>query len=57
VEAFARLIELLGALQSGPTRTGEELADRLGATLRTMRRNIERLRDAGYQIDAAPQSL
>jgi len=57
VDAFARLIEQLGALQSAPTRTGDELADRLGATWRTVRRDIGRLRDAGYQIVAALQSL
>lgn len=52
--SFAGLIELLGLLQSAPSRTGEELAAELGVTLRTIRRYVGRLRAAGFQVEAAP---
>jgi predicted DNA-binding transcriptional regulator YafY len=51
---FTRLMELLAILQSAPERTGEQLSVRLGVTLRTVRRDINRLRDAGYLIEATP---
>lgn len=54
MESFTRLMELLALLQSAPERTGEQLAERLGVTLRTVRRDINRLRDAGYVIEATP---
>lgn len=54
MEGFGRVMELLAALQTAPSRTGEELADRLGVTLRTVRRDIVRLRDAGFRVDATP---
>jgi predicted DNA-binding transcriptional regulator YafY len=41
-------------LQARPSRTGEELADELGVTLRTLRRDVNRLRDAGFGIEASP---
>lgn len=52
--SFARLVDLLGLLQGGPSHTGDELASRLGVTLRTLRRDIDRLRDAGFVIEATP---
>src|SRR5688572_15690183 len=54
MDSFGRLIDLLAALQTAPSRTGEELAERLGVTLRTLRRDIARLRDAGFRVDATP---
>ena len=47
-----RLLAVLSALQARPAWTGPELADRLGVTVRTVRRDVERLRDLGYAIDS-----
>src|SRR4051794_27478693 len=47
-----RLLRLLGDLQSQPVWTGAELVDRLGVTDRTLRKDIERLRDLGYPVEA-----
>jgi predicted DNA-binding transcriptional regulator YafY len=47
-----RLLRVLAALQSGGTWTGSALADHLGVTVRTVRRDVERLRDLGYAVDA-----
>lgn len=52
VASTARLLALLSALQSGGPATGPELAERLGVTVRTVRRDIDRLRELGYAIDA-----
>ena len=49
---FGRLLAVLSALQSGGVCTGPDLAGRLGVTVRTIRRDIERLRELGYPIDA-----
>jgi predicted DNA-binding transcriptional regulator YafY len=49
-----RLLRLLSLLQSRPYWGGPELADRLGVTTRTVRRDVQRLRDLGYPVDAAP---
>jgi len=54
LETSARLLRLLSLLQSRRDWTGGELADRLGVGLRTVRRDIDRLRDLGYPVDAAP---
>ena len=48
-----RLLDLLSILQTGGQHRGPELADRLGVTVRTVRRDIDRLRSLGYAIDAA----
>lgn len=48
----ARLLALLSLLQTGSARTGTELAERLGVSGRTVRTDIERLRDLGYPVDA-----
>jgi predicted DNA-binding transcriptional regulator YafY len=47
-----RLLLLLGDLQSQPVWTGAELVDRLGVTDRTLRKDVERLRDLGYPVEA-----
>ncbi len=49
-----RLLSVLAALQSRPVWTGPELADRLDVTVRTVRRDIDRLRQLGYQVDSDP---
>ena len=48
-----RVLTLLGLLQQRRTWTGIELADRLGVTPRTVRRDVERLRTLGYQVHAS----
>ncbi len=50
----ARLLRLLGLLQRKPGWTGAELAEHLGVDARTVRRDVDRLRDLGYEIDARP---
>ncbi|MFE6398106.1 helix-turn-helix transcriptional regulator [Streptomyces alboflavus] len=46
----ARMLRMLSLLQTRRTWTGTELAERLGVTLRTIRRDIDRLRDLGYPV-------
>lgn len=53
LETSARLLALLGLLQSRPTWTGAELADRLEVTTRTVRNDIEKLRSLDYPVEAA----
>ena len=48
----ARLLELLGLLQSRPVWPGPELARRLGVTERSIRRDVGRLRELGYPVAA-----
>ena len=45
-----RLLELLSLLQARPHWSATELADRLGVTTRTVRRDVGRLRDLGYPV-------
>ncbi|MBF6168844.1 YafY family transcriptional regulator [Streptomyces gardneri] len=47
-----RVLTLLGLLQQRQVWTGPELADRLGVTTRTVRRDVERLRALGYPVHA-----
>ncbi len=47
-----RLLELLSLLQTTREWPGPELASRLGISDRTVRRDIDRLRDMGYNIRA-----
>ncbi|GLW98565.1 YafY family protein [Microtetraspora sp. NBRC 16547] len=54
LETSARLLRLLSLLQSRGDWTGAELAERLSVGLRTVRRDIDRLRDLGYPVDATP---
>ncbi|WP_370326728.1 helix-turn-helix transcriptional regulator [Euzebya sp.] len=49
----SRLFRLLTLLQSRRYWTGPELADRLDVSARTLRRDVERLRDLGYPVEAA----
>ncbi|MFD0363867.1 helix-turn-helix transcriptional regulator [Nocardia sp. GCM10030253] len=48
----ARLLRLLSLLQTPREWPGSELADRLGVTDRTVRRDIDRLRELGYPVEA-----
>jgi predicted DNA-binding transcriptional regulator YafY len=54
VETSARLLKLLSLLQSRRSWTGPELAERLEVGVRTVRRDVERLRSLGYPVQAAP---
>lgn len=49
----SRLLSLLSLLQTARSWPGGELAERLGVTRRTVRRDVERLRHLGYEVDAA----
>src|SRR5215213_7594037 len=51
-ESSARLLALLGLLQSRTDWTGAELAARLGVSARTVRNDIDRLRRLDYPVDA-----
>ncbi|MEE1758958.1 MULTISPECIES: helix-turn-helix transcriptional regulator [unclassified Streptomyces] len=55
LETSGRLLKLLALLQThrDRDRSGAELAERLGVSRRTLRRDIERLRDLGYPVHAA----
>lgn len=48
-----RVLQLLALLQSRPVWSGAELADRLGVTTRSIRRDVERLRELGYPVGSA----
>jgi predicted DNA-binding transcriptional regulator YafY len=48
----ARLLRLLSLLQARAAWSGQELADRLGVTTRTVRNDVERLRRLGYPVHA-----
>lgn len=49
----SRVLQLLGLLQSRTLWTGEELAERLRVTTRSVRRDVERLRALGYPVKAS----
>jgi predicted DNA-binding transcriptional regulator YafY len=51
-ETLQRTLSLLNLLQSRPVWTGTELARELGVTTRSIRRDVERLRELGYPIRA-----
>ena len=52
LETSTRLLRLLGLLQTRLDWSGAELAERLGVSSRTIRRDVERLRDLGYPVHA-----
>jgi predicted DNA-binding transcriptional regulator YafY len=54
LETSARLLRLLSLLQARPRWTGDELAERLDVTTRTVRKDVERLRRLGYPVHATP---
>jgi biotin operon repressor BirA-like protein len=49
----ARLLTLLSLLQTPREWPGGELADRLGVSRRTVRRDIDRLRELGYPVESS----
>jgi predicted DNA-binding transcriptional regulator YafY len=51
-ETSGRLLKLLSLLQTRRDWPGGELALRLGVSGRTVRRDVERLRELGYPVDA-----
>jgi predicted DNA-binding transcriptional regulator YafY len=51
-DTAARLLNLLSLLQTPREWPGSELATRLGVSLRTVRRDVDRLRDLGYPVKA-----
>lgn len=50
----SRVLALLNLLQTHRHWPGLELAERLGVTARTLRRDVDRLRGLGYRVDSAP---
>lgn len=54
VETSARLLRLLTLLQVKPDWSGADLAERLGVTPRTLRRDMAKLRSLGYPVHAEP---
>ncbi|MWB99855.1 helix-turn-helix transcriptional regulator [Agromyces seonyuensis] len=51
-DTAARMLALLGLLQSRPRWSGTELAERLGVSTRTVRNDVERLRALDYPVEA-----
>jgi len=49
----ARMLRLLSLLQTHRYWPGEELSERLAVSPRTVRRDIDRLRELGYAVDAS----
>lgn len=52
----SRVLALLNLLQTHRHWSGPELAERLDVTDRTLRRDIERLRELGYRVESVPGS-
>lgn len=50
----ARTLRLLAVLGSRPSWSGAELTRRTGSAPRTLRRDIQRLRDLGYHVESRP---
>ncbi|TWP49571.1 YafY family transcriptional regulator [Lentzea tibetensis] len=53
----ARLLRLLSLLQTPREWPGSELADRLEVSMRTVRRDVDRLRELGYPVEATMGAL
>ncbi|TMR88903.1 helix-turn-helix transcriptional regulator [Nonomuraea basaltis] len=51
-ETSARLLRLLALLQTRREWSGYELADQLGVSTRTVRRDVDKLRDLDYPVNA-----
>jgi predicted DNA-binding transcriptional regulator YafY len=52
IETSSRLLELLSLLQARREWPGSELAERLEVSARTIRRDVDRLRQLGYPVDS-----
>src|SRR5918994_453508 len=53
-DTTTRALSLLNLLQTHRHWPGSELAGRLGVTERTVRRDVDRLRELGYRIESSP---
>ncbi|WP_217181166.1 YafY family protein [Streptomyces sp. AC495_CC817] len=53
-DTTTRALALLNLLQTHRHWPGAELAGRLGVTERTVRRDVDRLRDLGYRVESTP---
>ncbi len=53
LETSARLLRLLSLLQARRDWTGPTLAERLGVSTRTVRNDVDRLRNLGYPVHAS----
>jgi predicted DNA-binding transcriptional regulator YafY len=53
-QTSTRLLQLLAMLQARRDWSGRDLASRLDVSTRTIRTDIERLRDLGYPVEARP---
>ncbi|WP_291279898.1 YafY family protein [Galactobacter sp.] len=51
--SISRVLSVLSLLQQRPTWTATELAERLDVTTRCIRRDVARLRELGYPIEAS----
>ncbi|RRR98152.1 helix-turn-helix transcriptional regulator [Glycomyces terrestris] len=49
-----RMLSLLATLQTGRSFSGGELAARIGVSPRTLRRDVDRLREYGYPVETRP---
>ncbi|WP_369141110.1 helix-turn-helix transcriptional regulator [Modestobacter versicolor] len=49
-----RTLRLLSLMQGRRDWAGADLADRLGVSVRTLRRDVDRLRELGYPVQAQP---
>lgn len=54
MDPTTRLLDLVTLFQRRDEWSSAELAERLGVTTRTIRRDVTRLRDLGYAVDATP---
>lgn len=55
-DTTSRALALLNLLQTHRHWSGAELARRLSVTERTVRRDVDRLRELGYRVESAPGS-
>jgi predicted DNA-binding transcriptional regulator YafY len=53
-DTTSRTLRLLSLMQSRRHWAGPDLADRLGVSVRTLRRDVDRLRELGYPVQAQP---
>ncbi|MEU1518378.1 YafY family protein [Streptomyces sp. NPDC005811] len=54
ISTSARLLRLVSLLSARPSWTCGELADQMGVTERTVRRDVSRLRELGYGVESDP---
>ncbi len=53
MDPTARILRLLSLLQTYRHWPGEDLSERLGVSPRTLRRDVDRLRELGYPVDTS----